>query len=260
MTPLTVEELQQILDKTGLTKNAIEKKFGMGNGSIGKFLIGKLNSLPDKYVTKIRKLEKEVESNKQKISITEEDLKRNNDLEINTTVNVGNDEAFDKIQEILDNYKPDPNQEWFNDTGERPIDEADVPFIEEPLDKKLCLIPEVKYLDERDNPLINSARGRDESGVNEDEATLEIVEQKGTVSVNNFAEEPEVGEVDMNEYEKIEADSDKFVGEVMNGEEISLNVDVLPKMNINDLDFGNIQLVTKKKQVKRPLMDIADLL
>lgn len=112
----------------------------------------------------------------------------------------------------------------------------------------------------RDNPLINSARGRDESGVNEDEATLEIEEQEVPVSANNYAAEPEVGEVDLNEYEKIESDGDKFVGEVMDGEEISLNVDGLPKMNINDLDFGNIQLVTKKKQVKRPLMDIADLL
>lgn len=91
----------------------------------------------------------------------------------------------------------------------------------------------------RDNPLINSARGRDESGVNEDEATLEIVEQKGTVSVNNYGEEPEVGEVDLNEYQKIEADSDKFVGEVINGEGAPIKI---------------------KKQVKRPLMDIADLL
>lgn len=129
MTPLTVEELQQILDKTGLSKNAIEKKFGMGNGSIGKFLIGKLNSLPDKYVAKIRKLEKEVESNKPKISM------------INTTVNVGNDEAFDKIQEILDNYKPDPNQEWFNDTGERPIDfEAS-----RGRDEKIICLPEKEF-------------------------------------------------------------------------------------------------------------------
>ena len=61
MKPLTPEELQQILDTTGLSKNAVEKKFGMGQGSVGKFLKGSLKSLPDKYISKIRKLEKGVE-------------------------------------------------------------------------------------------------------------------------------------------------------------------------------------------------------
>lgn len=56
MKELTIEEMQSILNTTGLTKNAIEKKFKMGQGSIGKFLKGNLKSLPEKYVGKIRKL------------------------------------------------------------------------------------------------------------------------------------------------------------------------------------------------------------
>lgn len=102
--------------------------------------------------------------------------------------------------------------------------------------------------------------GRDESGVNEDEATLEIEQSEEPISVNNYGYDPEQGEIDLNEYEKIEADSDKFVGEVMQGEDISLNVDALPKGGIDNIDFGNIHLETKRKEVKRPLMDIADLL
>jgi hypothetical protein len=101
MKPLTPEELQQILDATGLTKNAVEKQFGMGQGSIGKFLKGSLKSLPDKYVAKIRKLGNDAEKPAAKIH----------------------------------------------------LDEKEVPFIEEPLEKKLeGLIPEVKHLDERPIP------------------------------------------------------------------------------------------------------------
>jgi hypothetical protein len=59
MKPITKEEIQTILD-SGVTKNFIEKKLGMGQGSIGKFLTGKLNSLPDKYAAGIRKIGKDV--------------------------------------------------------------------------------------------------------------------------------------------------------------------------------------------------------
>ena len=47
--------------------------------------------------------------------------------------------GFVSIQQVIRNYKPDPNQKW---------------FIE---------------LDERSNKLINAARGRDECGINLDE-------------------------------------------------------------------------------------------
>lgn len=57
MKPITKEEIQTILD-SGVTKNFIEKKLGMGQGSIGKFLTSKLNSLPDKYAAGIRKIGK----------------------------------------------------------------------------------------------------------------------------------------------------------------------------------------------------------
>lgn len=80
MTSLTVEELQQILDKTGLSKNAIEKKFGMGQGSIGKFLTGKLNSLPDKYVAKIRKLGEGEKSEASMIPLTSDNTYANNSI------------------------------------------------------------------------------------------------------------------------------------------------------------------------------------
>jgi hypothetical protein len=59
MKPITKEEIQAILD-SGVTKNFIEKKLKMGQGSIGKFLTGKLNSLPDKYAAGIRKIGKDV--------------------------------------------------------------------------------------------------------------------------------------------------------------------------------------------------------
>src|SRR5690348_6270908 len=57
MKPITKQEIQAIID-SGVTKNFIEKKLGMGQGSIGKFLTGKLNSLPDKYAAGIRKMSK----------------------------------------------------------------------------------------------------------------------------------------------------------------------------------------------------------
>jgi hypothetical protein len=103
MKPITKQEIQAIID-SGVTKNFIEKKLGMGQGSIGKFLTGKLNSLPDKYAAGIRKIGKAVKK--------EED--------------------------------------------------------EEPQG----IIPEVKFLDERDNLLINAARGRDECGINLDEVQI----------------------------------------------------------------------------------------
>src|SRR6185312_6337651 len=115
--------------------------------------------------------------------------------------------------------------------------------------------------------------GRDESGVNEDEATLEIEEPEETISVNNYGYDPEQGEVDLNEYEKIEADSDKFVGEVMQGEDILPGITIEECLKIqDDVSKANTQeeldsiqdelndMVKPKKQVKRPLMDIVDLL
>jgi len=129
----------------------------------------------------------------------------------------------------------------------------------------------------RDNPLINAARGRDESGVNEDEATLEIEQPEEPVSVNNYSEDPEIGEVDLNEYEKMEADSDKFVGNVLIGDVPYMDSrdamdEPFPewKRGIDKQEFEILSIgrfdnpvpddAPPIKQVKRPLMDIADLL
>lgn len=75
--------------------------------------------------------------------------------------------------------------------------------------------------------------------VKEVDAKLVIDVPEEPISANNYAYDPEQGEVDLNDYDTIDVDSDKFVGEVMNSEYVPLKT---------------------KKQVKRPLMDIADLL
>ena len=156
MKPITKQEIQAIID-SGVTKNFIEKKLGMGQGSIGKFLTGKLNSLPDKYAAGIRKMSKS----------------RLEDLEFGKNL-------IAKEMKSLENFPKDLKAAENIDM--RPINE-DIYKKVEPIDTvgdimneikvpEESIIPEVKFLDERDNPLINAARGRDECGINLDEVQI----------------------------------------------------------------------------------------
>lgn len=102
------------------------------------------------------------------------------------------------------------------------------------------------------------------SEVEEHKATLIITEPEEPISVDNYVEEPEVGEVDLNEYEKMESDNDKFVGKVMEVEnhpyvDTDIYLGKVPEDQIKKV--GQVlDVISKKKEIKRPLMDIADLL
>jgi hypothetical protein len=117
MKPITKEEIQAILD-SGVTKNFIEKKLGMGQGSIGKFLTGKLNNIPEKYVSGIRKIGKDIViTNEKLIEGSTKLLKELDEREIKldgiipevkylderevVNTKIGDDVVFDNIQDAL---------------------------------------------------------------------------------------------------------------------------------------------------------------
>jgi hypothetical protein len=62
----------------------------------------------------------------------------------------------------------------------------------------------LKWADDRNNPLINAARGRDASGINEDEIT-------GSKAINNILNEPPKSKAYLDMMEKIEAERQKIL-------------------------------------------------
>src|SRR5690348_14102791 len=155
MKPITKQEIQAIID-SGVTKNFIEKKLGMGQGSIGKFLTGKLNSLPDKYAVGIRKIGKEIaNTNENLIKVSTEVLNIMDKREI--PVNIGDDEAFNKIQGILKDNPEKNTGDWFlnPDSLDKTDIEPELKYQVKPdIEVEWPSVPKVEVIKEQVNNII----------------------------------------------------------------------------------------------------------